>query len=382
MYDVIVIGGGLVGASTAYHLVRAGARVLLLDRGDAGRATDAGAGILAPAANTRDPEAWYRFAASAVAYYPQLVELLAEDGVTETGYSRVPLLVVAANDDELPAWERVREVLAERLREAGAPAAEVQELRAEQARQFFPPLAEVKAALLYTGAARVDGRRFSQALLQAARRRGLIYQQSGANRLEMAGGRVLGVYIDDRLVPAGSVVIAGGAWSAAFGRQLGVDLPVVPQRGQIAHLVPVPGDPGRWPMVRVVSDFYLVPWPDGRVAAGATREAGVGFDPRVTAGGVRHLLTRALDLAPGLAGATLHEVRVGLRPLSADGLPVLGAVPGVAGVYLATGHGPTGLQLGPYSGKRIADLVGGRDSAADLAAFSVTRFATPGDGER
>ena len=169
--------------------------------------------------------------------------------------------------------------------------------------------------------------------------------------------------------------IAGGAWSATFGRQLGVHIPVEPQRGQIVHLRLPEADTSRWPVVTAFHGHYMVPWPDGRVVAGATREVGSGFAPRVTADGLREVLAEALRVAPGLAGWDFHEVRVGLRPLSADYLPVLGAVPGNSGIYLATGHGPTGLTLGPFSGKIVADLVLGRDPGIDISAFAVSRFA-------
>jgi glycine/D-amino acid oxidase-like deaminating enzyme len=87
-YDAIVVGGGVVGASAAYHLVRAGLRTLLVDRGDPGRATDAGAGIISPETNSRDPDRWHRFARAAAEYYPTLVARLREDGEADTGYAR------------------------------------------------------------------------------------------------------------------------------------------------------------------------------------------------------------------------------------------------------------------------------------------------------
>jgi D-amino-acid dehydrogenase len=133
-----------------------------------------------------------------------------------------------------------------------------------------------------------------------------------------------------------------------------------------------------WTIVIGFRDHYMVPWPEGRVAVGATRETGSGFDPRPTAAGVREVLAEALRVAPGLADAEILEIRVGLRPLSTDGLPVLGAVPGIEGVYLATGHGPTGLQLGPYSGKVLAALMLGRGLDVDLAPFRPGRFQGPG----
>jgi D-amino-acid dehydrogenase len=118
----------------------------------------------------------------------------------------------------------------------------------------------------------------------------------------------------------------------------------------------------------------MVPWDDGRVAVGATRETGSGFAPHTTAAGVLEVLAEALRVAPGLAGAEVREIRVGLRPASRDGLPILGPVPGVANLLLATGHGSIGLQLGPYSGKVIAGIIAGGEAETDIAPFSPARF--------
>jgi len=188
------------------------------------------------------------------------------------------------------------------------------------------------------------------------------------------GHRVVGAVVDGEVCAAATVVIAGGAWSAAFAEQLAVQIPVGPQRGQIIHLRMRGQDVSRWTIVSRFRGHYIVPWPDGRVVVGATRETGSGYDPRLTArGGVHEALGEALRAAPGLADDEIHEMRVGLRPLSADMLPVLGQVPGTSGVYLATGHGPTGLQLGPFSGKVVAELALGRDSGVDLAPLEIAR---------
>jgi len=183
------------------------------------------------------------------------------------------------------------------------------------------------------------------------------------------------------MLTAGKVIIAGGAWSQTFGTQLGITIPVAPQRGQIIHLG-LPGtDTTAWPMLSAFRGHYMVAWPDSRVAVGATRETGSGFHPHTTVAGVQEVLSEALRVAPGLAQAEIREMRVGLRPLTSDTMPVLGPVPGVQNVLLVTGHGPTGLTLGPYSGKVIADLALGQASAMDLSAFHVTRF-TAGTGVR
>ena len=375
VFDAIVIGGGLLGTATAYHLVAAGARTLLVDRADVGRATDAGAGILSPETNSRDPEAWFQLAVSAAAYYPTLVERLRDEQAGETGYARCGRLVVAVSDDEAQSFEHARRVVFERQRARGLPKPEdLHEVSAAEARELFPPLAPVRGAIYSRVGARVDGRLLNRALRNAAEARGLLVRAGSVERLVLAGPRASGVVADGETLAAGAVAIAGGAWTEAFGRQLGVRIPVAPQRGQIIHLGLHGVDTGRWPVVSGFHDHYLVAWPDSRVVAGATRETGSGFAPHTTAAGVREVLGEALRVAPGLAGAEIREIRVGLRPLTSDTLPVLGPVPGVDGVFLVTGHGPTGLTLGPYSGKLVAGQMLGKAPEADLRPFSVARF--------
>ena len=124
-----------------------------------------------------------------------------------------------------------------------------------------------------------------------------------------------------------------------------------------------------------VFGYYMVPWADARVAVGATVED-AGFDPAVTAGGVHEVLRETLRVMPGLATATLREVRVGLRPSSVDDTPIIGRAPGHDNVIVATGHGANGLLLGPVTGALVADLVHGHATpSVDLTPFcAATRF--------
>jgi D-amino-acid dehydrogenase len=376
MYDAIVVGGGVVGMSTAYHLVCGGAKTLLIDRADKGRATDAGAGILSPETNSRDPDAWFEFAVAAVAYYPTLVRELQVDQGGDTGYARCGQLIVAVSEDEYELFERAKRLIFSRQARRRMPSTDdLYEVSPSQAQRLFPALGSVYGAVYYQRAARVDGRLLNQALRQAAQRRALAIRQGGVERLIIQNHAVSGVVVEGETLAAGKVVIAGGAWSHVFGVQLGVDIPVAPQRGQIIHLALSGTDTSTWPMLSAFHGHYMVPWPDNRVVVGATRETGSGFHPYATAAGVREVLSEALRVAPGLAAAEIRDIRVGLRPYSADTMPVLGPVPGVRDIYLACGHGPTGLTLGPYSGKVLADLLLAKQPTADLSAFYVTRFA-------
>jgi D-amino-acid dehydrogenase len=377
VFDAAVVGGGLLGTATAYHLVSAGARTLLVDRADIGRATDAGAGILSPETNSRDPEAWFRLAVAAVEYYPGLIDRLRGEQAGDTGYAQCGKLVVAVSDDEIEPFEHARRIIFERQRARGLPAPDdLHEVTAAEARDLFPALARVRSAIYSRRAARVDGRLLNRALRLAAEARGLVVRQGSVERLILEGSAVTGLVVGDDTLSAGVVAIAGGAWSDAFGKQLRISIRVSPQRGQIIHLALHGTDTSRWPMVSAFRHQYLVAWPDSRVVAGATRETGSGFTPHTTTAGVREVLDEALRVAPGLAQAEVREIRVGLRPLTPDTLPILGPVPGVSGMFLVTGHGPTGLTLGAYSGKVVADQMLGKPPAIDLAPFSVARFAS------
>ena len=169
-------------------------------------------------------------------------------------------------------------------------------------------------------------------------------------------------------------MIAGGAWTRRLGEQLGVQLPVGPVRGQIAHLGVADHDTGSWPIVQQVYGHYMVPWADHRVAVGATVED-AGFAPDVTAGGVNEIMREALRVMPGLASATLGEVRVGLRPTSIDDSPVLGPLPGVA--ERVRRHRPRRQRPVARPDLRRAHSRPGRRArppSVDLTPFSPARF--------
>jgi D-amino-acid dehydrogenase len=213
--------------------------------------------------------------------------------------------------------------------------------------------------------ARVDGRRLRAALLRAVERRGGLVVRGSAELTADGGVRVSG-----EAIAADAVVAATGAWSDL----LGTPLRTYPQRGQILHLE-VPAETARWPVLMGYRDHYLLTFPAHRVVAGATREDDAGFDYRVTAGGLAKVIADAFHYAPGLAAATVVETRIGFRPRSRDGLPVLGALPGREGVYAANGLGEYGLTGGPYAGALVADLVLGRPGPAELELFSPARLS-------
>jgi D-amino-acid dehydrogenase len=286
------------------------------------------------------------------------------------------MLLVAATEDEVEPFARAKEVIFARQRRRGKPAAaDLHEVSPADARALFPALGNMLGAIYSRVAARVDGRQIGRALRKAAEQRGCTVKEGNVTGFVRQGSRVTGVVQDGHNIEAATTIIAGGAWSVALGDQLGIRIAVEPQRGQIAHLELTGEQTAEWPVVNAFHGHYLVAWPDGRVAAGATRETGSGFHVTTTAIGIREVLDEAMRVAPGLAKAKLLEMRVGMRPYTKDRIPVLGGVPGIDGVLIATGHGPTGLQLGPLSGKVVAQMAVGKPPEVDIAPFTVARFA-------
>lgn len=368
-FDAVVIGGGIVGRAAAYYLAQGGARVLVLEAGQRGRASDAGAGILAVAHQVNHPDPIQRFVARAAQHYPELIHELDEADAGPTGYRVCGRLTVAVDPGEGQELERLRQHFGETMR---TPDADPALLDAAAARARFPPLREVRGAIYSRRGARVDGRLMVAALAKAAEQRGASTRPVAADRLLAPDGRIAGVVTGGETIRADHVVLAAGAWSAALAATIGLELPIAPQRGQIAHL-DVDAETSDWPIVTGFGEHYMVPWDDRRIAVGATREC-AGFAVRTTVEGVMEVLGEALRLAPGLATAALREVRVGLRPASADGLPIIGAAPQIHGLFIAAGHGALGLQLGPYSGKAVAELILTGAAPSDLSPFAPERF--------
>jgi D-amino-acid dehydrogenase len=375
--DVAVVGAGLVGLSLAYELASLDLSVTVVDAAHPGRATDAGAGILSPATSHDTDGALWPFLHQCGLHYPQLLRRMAEDGadVAATGYGACGLLSLGLREHEDSWFSPFAEIT---LQRSGG---EVAEISSDEARRLFPPLGPVHRALYCPSSARVDGRGMAAALRIAASRRGVTFVAGSVHGVAAGanGGRhVTSISIQgERNVDCRMLAVAGGAWTAAMGEWLGHELPVGPTKGQIVHLG-VDAETRDWPIAQPLLSHYLVPWPGGRVACGGTFEPGEGFSVNATAAGLHELLRECLAVAPGLAGATYEETRVGLRPTSADDRALVGRVPGWSNAWVATGHGPNGLLQGPYSARVLAHAIAATDLPADEAplpdSFEPARF--------
>ena len=363
MFEVAVLGGGVIGCAVAYTLARAGRRVAVFERARIGaEASSAAAGMLGVQAET-DDEVMLRLGLESLRLYPALLESLRAETGMAVEFWRSGTLYVAFNGvDEAAlearrAWQRAAGVSSERL----SP---------HQVWTLEPLVSRrVRSGALFPLDARVDSAALTRALGRAAGAAGCVLREEEEVKSVVAEqGRVVGIATAKGRVACDAVVNAMGAWA---GRVRGTTpFPVHPVRGQMA-VVWSPRVPFRHAVYSARA--YAVARRDGRVLLGSTREA-VGFDKRVTAGGVGTILGAALELAPALGELRLSDSWSGLRPGSGDGRPIVGADPAVRGYYVASGHYRNGVLLAPVTAQLIGALLRGeRGPWHDL--LGLERFA-------
>ncbi|WP_188207192.1 NAD(P)/FAD-dependent oxidoreductase [Alkalibacillus aidingensis] len=363
----IIIGGGILGASTAYHLAKRNEKVTIIDRFDEGQATEAAAGIVCPWLSQRRNKDWYQLVKHGARYYPDLVEQLEADGETETGYRKVG--TISLNTD-LSKLEKMVERVKKR-REDAPEIGEIKLLNPEETKSMFPPLSEEYHSVYVSGGARVDGRAIRDAMIRASQKHGATFIK-GSAELVKKDKRVIGVQVDGQFLQADQVIDTAGAWSKQLQEPIGIDYDVSNQRAQIIHLDMQGENTDDWPVVMPPNNSYLLSFSGGKVVVGATRTDPAEFDSRPTAGGVSEILGKAIVVAPGLEDATFQEVRVGFRPYTPGFLPIIGPMPGYKGLLVSNGLGATGLTAGPYLGTVLADLATGQDIDLDLSAYDVS----------
>ncbi|MCP3806221.1 FAD-binding oxidoreductase [Paenibacillus sp. Lou8.1] len=370
MKKVIVIGSGILGASTAYHLAKMGANVIIVDRKDKGQATDAAAGIICPWLSQRRNQAWYQLAKAGARFYPGLIEELKSEGETETGYAQVGALSIHDDLEKIKKMETRAH-----LRQADAPEiGEITRLNEKETHKRFPLLVEGYHSVHISGAARIDGRALRDALVRSAQKNGAVLIQGNAT-LQYESDHVTGVVVGAQSFSSDKVIVCAGAWANQLLLPLGIHFKVSYQKAQIMHLqVPNRQDTGTWPVVIPPSDQYLLAFDKQKIVIGATHENEIeGYDTRVTAGGMQEIWDKGLELAPDLANSTFQEVRVGFRPFTPGFLPVIGAVPGWDGLIAANGLGASGLTMGPFIGNQLAKLALGMNVDIDINDYDIRK---------
>lgn len=366
---VTVIGGGAIGLSLAYELIRRGHPVRLLERGEIGReASWAGAGILAPANEHHSLHPLDRLAGLGSRLHREWAERLRHDHDLDVGYWNCGGLYLARSAGEAAALRgQADSWTAEQLT--------FQELTAGQlATRFGSRIAatpRVITALWTEEESQIRNPHFVRSLRTAIELAGgEVRDHLGELKLQATGSRVSRIVANHGWQGDCELVcIAAGAWSGQLLQSLEIKLPVEPIRGQMVLFrlpQPLPG-------IINEGSRYLVPRVDGHLLAGSTMEE-AGFDRSTTEPELAQLLAFARGLVPELE--TLAPIRswAGLRPASYDGFPYIGQLPDWENLLVSTGHLRSGLQLAPASAVLVADLLAGGGDRELLRLLSPARL--------
>lgn len=362
--DVAIVGGGVVGLASAWRLAAAGADVVVVDAAaERPAAARVAAGMIAPSGEASWGEDDLLAAAlESARRWPEWAGELSAAAGREVPYRRCGSLHVALDRDEAAELRR-RAELHVRL---GLP---TRGLLPTEARRLEPGLATgLAAAIEAPDEAEVDPRALLAALAAAGEAEGVRRIEATAMRIDPGGGLVeLGAA---GVVEAPMIVVATGAWGGEGLLPAGLRPPVRPVKGEILRLRAAPG---ALPCERIVvgERFYVVPRANGEVVVGAT-VAELGFDLRVTAGGVHELLREAYRALPELAELELVESAAGLRPGTPDNAPIVGELD--PGLLFAGGLYRNGILLAPLVAETVAALAAGRTPPAEAAPLGPGRF--------
>ncbi len=376
--DVVVIGAGVVGCSVAYYLAREGLSVTVLEREAIGSGASAHAtGSLGLLGAEFTPGPSFQMARASYAEFRGLVPELESATGMDLLYQRRPSLRLALDDEEADliksfmAWQR--------------PHVDMRWIDAREVHEIEPRLAtSIVGAVYEDESAQLDSYRLNLALARGAELQGATIVNREVTGLVTRGSTISGVATASEDILCGTVVVAAGTWSRAFTPWLGFPVPVRPLKGE-RLLLSYPGEPLPV-LISSPKRGHMVSRMDGFTSVGSTggrdydrRELfwGEEFDRIPTETARLELLQRAIDVFPDLERAELVQQLAGSRPLSPDGKPIIGPVPGAENVLLATGHTTKGIHLGPITGRIIADYIcrGSTRVVSDMRQFLPDRFA-------
>jgi len=367
-YDVVIVGGGIIGGSIAFELARRNLGVAVLDRQELmHEASWAAAGMLSPAPDNPAAIPLVPLGRASLALYPNFVAAVEEASEMRTGYRTGGALEVLCHGDE----ERELSTLVALHHGLGLAC---EPLRLEEAREMEPALGrDARAAAFLPDEASVNTRLLTAAVLAAAETAGTtLCPGMEVTSLAKAGDRCIGVRTaEDETISAQHVVLAAGCWTSRIS-EAAPYAPTRPVRGQMVAL----RHAGK-PIRRVLRSErgYIVPRDHStpqKLVAGSTLE-NAGYEKAVTSGGLEQILGAVNELAPSLAGAEIVETWSGLRPGTPDQLPIIGPTD-IEGLMIATGHYRNGILLAPVTAKLITEWITEGRTMLNGEDFNPLRF--------
>ena len=375
--DVVVIGGGVIGTSIAYHLARRKVRVTLIEKGDLAAGSSGACDGLVLLQSKR-PGIHLRLALESKTHFETLRDRLPYP----IEYHGCGGMVLIESPEEFDVMRRY-------IRDQQASGLDVALLVAAATRELEPELSEAVIGAAYSPMdGQVNPLALTHGLALGARQFGAtIRTHTSVTGIEIEGNRIRGVVTRREKISTACVVNAAGAYAPRIGEMAGVAVPIRPRRGQILVTEPTA------PLIHhcMISARYIAAKynPDlardagdgismeqtesGNLLLGSTREF-VDFDRRNTPEGLHGIARKTARILPGLTRLNIIRAFAGLRPYTPDGLPIMGAVDGLDGFFIAAGHEGDGIALSPITGALMAQLIVDGKTELPLEAFRLERF--------
>jgi glycine oxidase len=363
--EVVIVGGGIAGCAVAYYLTTLGVKPIVVEReGVASAASGFAQGGLHVMSGAGLDGPLFPFAVESVRLHHKLYPTLKEETGLDTLLASKPVLAAALSDADVAelqarqVWQMEKGFTAQWLDEAAV-------------RKMVPGIGpEVIGALVTENTWVLESDVLTNAFMQAAEKRGAEFRIGDVEGLEWEGDRITGVRLADGTIACRNVVLALGPWSAHLKDWIGVDVPVQPIKGEILRLRSE--HPPAMPHI-AWHDSYMVKKPDGLLWTGTTEDE-AGFDREPTASAVQRILAGVARIYPAIVDAKIEAHTACLRPVTPDNAPIIGAVPGKQGVYIATGGGRKGILSGPAIGKSVAEIIVHGKTDLPAAPLGLDRF--------
>ena len=370
---VAIVGAGIVGASAAYVLSKEpDLDITIYDEG-IGQGTSAAAGIISPWLSKRRNKKWYRMVKEGAAFYPTfLKEVVSGQDIPPAVYRKVGTLLFKKNPKHLEDLLKI----GIKRREAAPEIGSLAILSAEEIRSKIPLYTGTASALWASGGARVDGRSLVELLLEKAVQNGAQLKKERVEALGITEKNYrLKTQIEEDTYE--EVVLAIAAWLPSLLEPLGYKVDIRPQKGQLMELQLSQTDTHNWPVIMPEGETDIIPFEGGRLIVGATHENDQGFDLEIDEVMLQEMLAETADLfSHQLKTASISAYRSGTRAYTSDFSPFFGHVPGMTGVYAASGLGSTGLTAGPLVGHELAQLVMKKSTVLPLEDYPIERYIT------
>lgn len=345
--NIAIIGGGIVGATAAYYLTRAGVPVTLYDHGQ-GQATKAAAGIICPWLSKRRNKTWYRLAAAGADFYPEFMADLTSDGYPSHDIFQVSgAMILRAKDKDL-----ARDLEQAQIKRVETPLiGQVESLTHTEVHERFPLIESNLSATYVSGGGRLNGRQLIRILHQAIQDKGGQIISSKAEIVRQTDGKWL-VKTPDHNTSYSHVLLAVGPWLNHIIEPLGLKTSIQPQKGQLFSVYDPQWANNNWPVTMIPGGLDILPFSDGQVVIGASHENDCGFDYESKPEVLNSLKYQAKAYFPSITSYPFHRTEVGLRAFTPDGSVLMGEFPNQPNLWAISGLASSGLTIGPYLAKQ------------------------------